>query len=100
MRASRCATTTMVLSSPRELISWTELSRPTVRGSTAWGNNTVSRTGRIGSTPVSSSTFGFGVRSVRVFSAMVHLECLVLNFDDLEPPEDASSQDGLKVIEF
>ncbi len=48
-RASRCATTTMVLSSPSELINCTELSRPTVRGSTAWGNSTVSRTGRIGS---------------------------------------------------
>jgi hypothetical protein len=34
-RASRWATTTMVLSSPSELISCTELSRPTVSGSTA-----------------------------------------------------------------
>ena len=48
-RASRWATTTMVLSSPRELINWTELSRPTVRGSTACGNSTVSRTGSSGS---------------------------------------------------
>ncbi len=47
-RASRCATTTMVLSSPRELMSWTELSRPTVRGRTACGNRTVSRTGSTG----------------------------------------------------
>src|SRR5579863_5868804 len=47
-RASRCATTMMVLSSPSELISWTELSRPTVRGKTAWGNRTVSRTGSTG----------------------------------------------------
>src|SRR5215467_10910604 len=39
----------MVLSSPSELISWTELSRPTVNGNTACGNKTVSRTGNTGS---------------------------------------------------
>ena len=47
-RASRCATTTMVLSSPSELISCTELSRPTVSGRTACGNSTVSLTGSTG----------------------------------------------------
>jgi hypothetical protein len=38
----------MVRSSPSDSISWMELSRPTVNGSTAWGNNTVSRTGSTG----------------------------------------------------
>ncbi len=47
--ASRCATTTMVFSSPRDWMSWMDDSRPTVRGRTACGNRTVSRTGRIGS---------------------------------------------------
>ncbi len=47
-RASRCATTRMVFSSPRDWISWMELSRPTVSGSTACGKSTVSRTGRTG----------------------------------------------------
>src|SRR5579864_61614 len=56
-RASRCATTTMVLSSPSELISWTELSRPTVSGSTACGKRTVSRTGKTGSERLSGDIF-------------------------------------------
>ncbi len=47
-RASRCATTRIVFSSPSDWISWIELSRPTVSGSTAWGNSTVSRTGNTG----------------------------------------------------
>src|SRR5260370_33415898 len=38
----------MVLSSPSEVMSCTELSRPTVSGSTACGNRTVSRTGNTG----------------------------------------------------
>ena len=58
-RASRCATTTIVLSSPRELINCTELSRPTVNGSTAWGKNTVSRTGRTGSVRGPLPSIGF-----------------------------------------
>ena len=41
----------MVLSSPKELISCTELSRPTVSGNTACGNSTVSRTGSTGKRP-------------------------------------------------
>jgi hypothetical protein len=47
-RGSSCAATTIVRSSPSDSISWMELSRPTVSGSTAWGNSTVSRTGRTG----------------------------------------------------
>ena len=47
-RASRCATTRIVFSSPSDWINRIELSRPTVSGSTAWGNSTVSRTGSTG----------------------------------------------------
>ena len=75
---------------PRELISWTELSRPTVRGRTACGNSTVSRTGRIGKRPILlglrllllflAGSFAFVVRSERDFSAMILLECVWLKF--------------------
>ena len=47
-RGSICAVTTIVRSSPSDSIKWMELSLPTVNGSTAWGNRTVSRTGRTG----------------------------------------------------
>ena len=47
-RGSSCAATTIARSSPSDSINWMELSRPTVRGSTAWGNRTVSRTGSTG----------------------------------------------------
>src|SRR5258705_1637807 len=48
-RGSCWATTPKTLSSPcNELISASELSRPTVSGRTAPGNSTVSLTGRIG----------------------------------------------------
>src|SRR2546429_5877604 len=90
-RASRCATTTIVLSSPRELINWTELSRPTVSGRTAWGNSTVSRTGRIGNERSSGSfgSFGCMLRSERDFSGISLLECVVLKFDDVDAGKDA-----------
>src|SRR5438067_2157532 len=90
-RASRCATTTIVLSSPRELISCTELSRPTVSGRTAWGNSTVSRTGRIGNDRSSGSfgSFGCMLRSERDFSGISLLECVVLKFDDVDAGKDA-----------
>src|SRR2546427_2851375 len=91
MRASRCATTTIVLSSPRELISCTELSRPTVSGRTAWGNSTVSRTGRIGNERSSGSFASFGcmLRSERDFSGIFLLEWLVLKFDETDAAKDA-----------
>src|SRR5207244_582871 len=92
-RASRCATTTMVLSSPKELINWTELSRPTVKGKTAWGKRTVSRTGRIGSERSSwGESLIFGVRSGRDGCAMFLLECNSLKFldDDVLRKDSAS----------
>src|SRR6266513_3586636 len=90
-RASRCATTTIVLSSPRELISCTEPSRPTVSGRTACVNSTVSRTGRIGNDRSSGSfgSFGCMLRSERDFSGISLLECVVLKFDDVDSWKDA-----------
>src|ERR1700751_3893747 len=81
----------MVLSSPRELISCTELSRPTVSGRTAWGNSTVSRTGRIGNDRSSGSfgSFGCMLGSERDFSGIFLLEWLVLKFDETDAAKDA-----------
>src|SRR5947208_14023935 len=83
----------MVLSSPRELINCTELSRPTVSGRTAWGNSTVSRTGRIGNDRSSGSfgSFGCMLRSERDFSGISLLECVVLTFDDVDAGKDADN---------
>src|SRR6267142_2187020 len=58
MRGSSCATTAKSFSSPsNELTSASELSRPTVSGSTAPGNSTVSRTGRTGKTSGTENFF-------------------------------------------
>src|SRR5438270_10459544 len=76
----------MVLSSPSELISCTELSRPTVSGSTACGNSTVSRTGKTGSIRRSTSPEGSELGIFRTFSAILLLshsnevECQILKF--------------------
>ena len=79
-RASFWAVTTMERSSPSDSISWMELSRPTVRGRTAWGNKTVSRTGRTGT----RRRFGLGSEGPRICGGAggcwFSIECPFINF--------------------
>jgi hypothetical protein len=77
MRASRWATTMICFSSPSELISCIELSRPTVSGKTACGKSTVSRTGKIGSATAGSSAFG----AVELFVVLVSLAMGMIAFE-------------------
>src|SRR5438874_12763567 len=82
----------MVLSSPRELISWTELSRPTVSGNTAWGKSTVSRTGNTGSSGACAAA-ALGARSeLRVVSAMSRWL-----MDESPPQKDATTAEGAEI---
>src|SRR5258708_30762604 len=90
----------MVFSSPKELISWMELSRPTVRGRTACGKSTVSRTGKTGkplwlvsiTEPPSTMISGESLVLFRVSDAIIlFLDMTTLNdIDDSTIKNDAA----------
>jgi hypothetical protein len=80
----------MVFSSPSDWINWIELSRPTVSGSTACGNNTVSRTGSTGngrpdglSSRSSADLEPFGLMMLTKSLGMLFLECPFIKFHSI-----------------
>jgi hypothetical protein len=65
-------------------INWIELSRPTVNGSTAWGNNTVSRTGRTGILRTLWFSFPDTLPAGDGMEGWFGIECPLINFPSLD----------------
>src|ERR1035437_996611 len=61
-----------------------ELSRPTVRGSTAWGNRTVSRTGNTGTRRTGVTFLMDGFDGVGGTGSWFGIECPRINFPSLD----------------
>src|ERR1700733_783680 len=90
-RGSSWVATTIDRSSPRDSMSWIELSRPTVRGRTACGKSTVSRTGRTGTCRFPEAEGGFmGGKIV----GWLGTECPPINFSYLEHSDQEKFQES------
>jgi hypothetical protein len=61
-----------------------ELSRPTVRGKTAWGKRTVSRTGRTAIRRTAGVPFAKGVFGEGGMGGWFGIECPRINFSSLD----------------
>jgi hypothetical protein len=61
-----------------------ELSRPTVRGSTAWGNKTVSRTGKTGILRTPEMALPNTFLAVAGMEGWFGIECPHINFPSLD----------------
>src|ERR1035441_4606377 len=94
-RGSSCAVTTIARSSPRDSINWMELSRPTVNGSTAWGNRTVSRTGRTGILRTPEESFPDGFLGAGGMEGWFCIECPRINFPSLDSADFEKFQESL-----
>src|ERR1039458_6978298 len=94
-RGSSCAVTTIARSSPSDSINWMELSRPTVNGSTAWGNRTVSRTGRTGILRTPGESFPDGFLGAGGMEGWLGIECPRINFPSLDSLDFEKFQESL-----
>src|ERR1039458_8885189 len=74
----------MARSSPSDSINWMELSRPTVKGKTAWGKRTVSRTGRTAILRTPGFLFSDGLLEGGILGGWFGIERPFINFPSLD----------------
>src|ERR1039458_1672797 len=85
----------MARSSPRDSINWMELSRPTVRGRTAWGKRTVSRTGRTAILRTLGLLSSGEILEGGNFEGSLGIECPRINFPSLDNADLEKFQESL-----